>query len=154
MALSDMVDFVAYDEWGQLLLLAEVKGILDTSDDWVAKYRRNLLEHGTLPHVPFFLIATAERMYFWHQDHHTSMEELPHFTMDATAELKPYFEKFEQTAESARGEVLDLILLTWLTDIAEYGHSRVNEDPSLKWLSESGLLDGLKRARIELSAVQ
>jgi hypothetical protein len=152
MALPEGVDFVAYDERGRPVLLVEVKSIHETSELWATRFRRNLLEHGTLPSTPFFLIATPERLYFWRQD--ATEEEPPEFTMDATPELKPYFERFKQTPEGTGGEVLALILFSWLTDMAESGQSRVNEDSSLKWLSGSGLLEALKRARIELSAVR
>jgi hypothetical protein len=74
--------------------------------------------------------------------------------MDATAELKPYFERYKQTPEKTSGQALELILFSWLTDIAEFGQLRAKEDSSLRWLSESGLLEALKSARIELSAVQ
>jgi hypothetical protein len=152
MALPNRVDFMAYDERGQPVLLVEVKSMHETSELWAARFRRNLLAHGALPSAPFFLIATPERLYFWRQD--ATEEEPPQFTMDATAELKPYFERFKQTPAATSGEVLELILFSWLTDIAESGQSRVIEDSSLKWLSGSGLLEALKHARIELSAVR
>lgn len=152
---SREVDFIAYDERGQPVLLVEVKGRhKKTSELWAARFRRNLLAHGTLPKAPYFLIATPERMYFWRQDDQNPEEELPQFTMDATDELKPYFEKSDQTPGKTSGQALELILFSWLNDIAEFGQSRAKEDPSLRWLSESGLLDALKRARIELSVVQ
>jgi hypothetical protein len=148
------VDFVAYDERGQPLLLVEVKSRHQTSELWAARFRRNLLAHGTLPRAPFFLIATPERMYFWRQDDPIPNEELPQFTMDASDELKPYFERFKQTPEKTGGQALDLIFWSWLTDLAEFGQSRARQDSSLKWLSESGLLEALRSARIELSAAQ
>lgn len=73
--------------------------------------------------------------------------------MNATDELKPYFEKFNQTSEKASGEALELILLSWLVDLAESGQSRAKDDPSLNWLSDTGLLDALDNAHIEVSAV-
>jgi hypothetical protein len=148
------VDFVAYDEHGQPVLLVEVKSRHETSELWAARFRRNLLAHGTLPKAPFFLIATPERMYFWRQDDPSPNEEPPQFTLDATNELKPYFERFKQTPEKTSGQALELILFSWLVDLAEFGQSRANKDSSLKWLSESGLLEALRSARIELSAVQ
>jgi hypothetical protein len=151
---SREVDFVAYSDRGQPVLLVEVKSQRQTSDVWAARFRRNLLAHGTLPRAPFFLIATPERMYFWRQDDSRPIEEPPQFTMDATFELKPYFEKFEQASEKTGGQVLELILFSWLVDLAESGQLRAKHDSSLKWLSDSGLLDALSRARIEVSAVQ
>ena len=81
-------------------------------------------------------------------------EELPQFTLDATNELKPYLDRLGFTREKAWGEVLESIVFYWLNDIAERGQIRAKEDPSLRWLSESGLLEGLRRARIEISVVQ
>jgi hypothetical protein len=148
------VDFVAYDDRGQAVLLVEVKSSRETSELWAARFRRNMLAHGTLPRAPFFLIATPERMYFWRQEDPSPKEEPPQFTMDATNELKPYFEKFGQAPEKTSGQALELIVFSWLNDIAESGQLRARQDPSLRWLSESGLLEALGRARIELSPVQ
>jgi hypothetical protein len=148
------VDFVAYDERGQALLLVEVKGSHETSELWATRFRRNMLAHGTLPPSRFFLIATRERMYFWRQDDPSPKEEPPQFTMDAAKELKPYFDKFGQTPEKTSGQALELIVFSWLNDLAGFGQSRATQDASLSWLSESGLLEALGRSRIELSPVQ
>ncbi len=138
------VDFIAYGDRGQPVLLVEVKSQRQTSDVWAARFRRNLLAHGTLPEAPFFLIATPEWMYFWRQNDSVPREEPPQFTMDATRELKPYFEKFKQTSEKTGGQVLELILFSWLVDLAESVRLRAKHDSSVKWLStDSGLLDAL-----------
>ena len=148
------IDFVAYDQLGQPVLLAEVKSTQRTSDQWAAQFRRNLLEHGTLPNAPYFLIATPEHMYFWRQENSSPEEEPPQFTMDATRELKPYFERFQQTPEKTSGQALELILFSWLVDLARSGELRAQDDPSIRWLAESGLLEALRCARIESSALQ
>ena len=145
------VDLVAYDPFGQPILLAEVKSTHRDSDVWATQFRRNLLAHGTLPKAPFFLIATPDHLYFWRQEDPSTGEEPPQFTMDATRELKPYFERFKQTPEKTGGQVLELILFSWLVDLAQSGEARAKQDPSLNWLSESGLLDALRSARIESS---
>src|SRR5579863_7097830 len=142
------VDFVAYGDRGQPVLLVEVKSQRQTSDVWAARFRRNLLAHGTLPKAPFFLIATPERLYFWRQDDREPKEELPHYTMETADELRPYFEQWEQKPGTTSGQALELIVFSWLNDIAEFGQSRAKESLALGWLSESGLLDALKKARI------
>jgi len=148
------VDLIAYDRRGQALLLAIVKGAHDTSERWAAQYRGNLLSHDTLPAAPFFLIATPERMYFWRQRDGEPDGEMPQFTLDATREFKPYLDRLGFTAEKAWGEVLESIVFHWLNDIAERGQIRAKEEPSLRWLAESGLLEALRRGRIELSVVE
>ena len=151
---SREVDFGAYDDHGRAVLLVEAKSLRQTSEVWAARFRRDLMAHGALPKAPFFLIATPERLYFWRQDHSGSNEEPPQYTMDATKQLRPYFEKFKQTPEKIGREVLELILFSWLVDLAESGQLRAKQDSSLKWLSDAGLLDSLNSARIEVSAVQ
>jgi hypothetical protein len=150
------VDFVAYDDRGQAVLLVEVKSSHgpETSGLWAARFRRNMMAHGTLPAARFFMIATPERMYFWRQEGVSLTEEPPQFTIDAAKELKPYFEKFGQTPEKTSGQALELIVFSWLNDLADSGQSRAEEDVSLKWLSESGLLGALERTRIEFGRVQ
>lgn len=144
----------AYDQLGQPVLLAEVKNTRRDSTQWAARFRKNLLAHGTLPKAPFFLIATPEHMYFWRQEGQTREDEPPQFTLDATRELKPYFERFAQAPETTGGQALELILSLWLFELARSGESRAAEDASLHWLSDSGLLHALQGARIESSVLQ
>ena len=148
------VDFVAYDDCGHLILLGEVKGRRGISDQWAARFRRNMLAHGTLPNAPFFFIATPEHLYFWRQDRSLSGDEPPEFTIDAKNELKPYFEKSSQTPETISERGLELVVLSWLTDIARSGKARAKHDPSIRWLFDTGLIDALQKARIEMYPVQ
>jgi len=148
------VDLVAFNKRGQPMLLVEVTGQHGTSDVWAARYRRNLLEHETMPNAPFFLIATPERLYFWRQDDPSPQEEPPHFTMDPAAGLKPYFETFKEDPKTTSGEALEWILFSWLSDLSWSARLGAEEDPSLRWLSESGLLEALKGAHIESGEVQ
>jgi len=135
-------------------LLAEVKNQRGKSNEWAAQFRRNMLAHGTLPPSPFFLIATPDHMHFWNQADSDLAELAPQFTMDATSELRPYFEKLGQTPGRLGGPAFEMVVFAWLNDLAESGQARASEDPSLRWLSESGLLEALGRAHISLGAVQ
>jgi hypothetical protein len=71
-----------------------------------------MLADGTLPSAPYFLIATPERMYFWWQGGPGHDAEPPPCTIDASSELKPYFEKFGLTPEATGSEALKLIVLS------------------------------------------
>jgi hypothetical protein len=144
-------DVIAYDQAGSVVLLAEAKSRVGTSAEWAARFRRNMLSHGTLPKAQFFLIATPERLYFGKQDHPGVSDEPPEFTMDATREFKPYFDGLEKTSSAVSGPVLEILVLAWLTDIARTGDERSRNDPSMRWLSESGLIGSLEKARIEMN---
>jgi hypothetical protein len=147
------IDVIAYDQAGGVVLLAEANSRVGTSAEWAARFRRNMVAHGTLPSAQFFLIATRERMYFWKQDGPGGLDEPPEFTIDVTREFKPYFDKLEKTAQGVSDQALELLVLTWLTDIARTGDAKSKRDPSMRWLSESGLIDSLDKARIEMNPV-
>ncbi len=142
------IDFVAYDREGRVLLLAEAKSRHGTSESWAARLRRNLLSHGILPWAKYFLIATPERMYFWKQGDPNVAEMPPEFTIDAAKVFQPYFQKLHQEPSEIGPEAFDLLVLTWLTDIAR-SERTAKDDTSSAWLSEfSG---SLQEARIEMN---
>jgi hypothetical protein len=59
--------------------------------------------------------------------------------------------RLEKTSQKVGEEALELLVLSWLTDIARTGDARAKKDPSVRWLSESGLIDSLDKARIEMN---
>lgn len=145
-------DFIAYDRQGRAVLLVETKIRRGTSEQWAARLRRNMLAHGTLPWAKYFLIATPERMYLWRQEGVESADAPPEFTIDAEKELKPYFEKLRQDPSHIGPQAFELLVLTWLTDVAHSDDRRLKQQPSLRWLCDSGLIESLQRARIEMNA--
>lgn len=146
------VDFVAYDRNGQVVLLAEAKSRHGTSEHWAAGLRRNMLSHGILPWAKYFLIATPERMYLWRQERRNPADVPPEFTIDAAKVFQPYFQKLQQEPSKIAPEAFELLVLTWLTDIARPGDNNLKQDPSAAWLSE--LSGSLQQARIEMNPMQ
>lgn len=146
---SAPIDFIAYDADGTVVLLAEAKSRLGTSEMWAAKLRRNMLAHGVLPRAKYFLIATPERMYGWKQE--SGNEAPPQFTIDARQALGPYFAKLNQDPANVSPRAFELLVLTWLTDISRSAEYRADIDPSLRSLSDSGLLSSLRQAQIEMN---
>ncbi|MBZ5675612.1 MAG: hypothetical protein LAP61_15330 [Acidobacteriia bacterium] len=143
------IDLVAYDQEGRVILLVEAKSRHGTSEHWAARLRRNMLSHGLLPWSKYFLIATPERMYLWKQEHPNLSEAPPGFTIDASKVLQPYFQKLHQEPSKIGPEAFELLVLTWLTDIAGSGEEKPRQDPSSAWLSE--LTGSLRQARIEMN---
>jgi hypothetical protein len=146
------IDFVAYDRDGRVVLLAEAKSRRGTSEDWATRLRRNMLAHGLLPWAKYFLIATPERMYLWKQERNNPPEAPPEFTIDAAKVFLPYFQKLRQEPSEIGPEAFELLVLTWLTDVAQSHGRELKEDPSSAWLSE--LTGSLQQARIEMNPVQ
>ena len=146
------IDFVAYDREGGVVLLAEAKSRLGTSEGWAARLRRNMLSHGVLPWAKYFLIATPERMYLWKQQRPNPADVPPEYTIDAATVFQPYFERLHQEPSEIGEEAFELLVATWLTDIALYGDQNLKQDPSSVWLSE--LTGSLQQARIEMNPMQ
>jgi len=132
-------------------LLAEAKSRHGTSDVWAAKFRRNMLAHGLLPRSKYFPIATPERMYGWKQEDLSANDVPPQFTVDAQKALAPYFAKLNQDPGNIGPKAFELLVLSWLTDIAMSAEQNAEFDPSLKSLFESGLLSSLRQAQIEMN---
>jgi hypothetical protein len=145
------IDIIAYSPDGRVVLLAEAKSRHNTSDEWAAKLRRNMLAHGVLPPSEYFLIATPERMYGWRQAEFSANEALPHFTVNAREALERYFAKLDQGPKNVGPEAFELMILAWLTEIAESGEYQSRMNPSLRSLSDSGLISSLSRARIQMN---
>jgi hypothetical protein len=146
------IDFVAYDREGRVVLLAEAKSRRGTSEHWAARLRRNMLSHGMLPWAKYFLIATPERMYLWKQERPNPRDVPPEFTIDAAKVFQPYFQKLRQEPSNIGPEAFELLVLTWLNDIARSGEHNLKQDPSSAWLSE--LTGSLQQARIEMNPMQ
>jgi hypothetical protein len=144
------IDFIAYNSDGRVVLLAEAKSRRGTSESWAAKLRRNMLAHGLLPKSQYFLIATPDRMYGWRHENLPPNEIHPQFTVDAQTALAPYFAKLRQDPANISPRAFELLMLTWLTDIARL-EDQPEVHPSLRSLSESGLLSSLRRAEIEMN---
>jgi hypothetical protein len=146
------VNFVAYGRDGEVVLLVEAKSRRGTSEDWAAGLRRNMLSHGILPSSKFFLIATPDRLYVWKKGRSDQTPVRPEFTTDAAKVLQPYFQRLNQDPSRIGPEAFELLVLTWLNDVAGSVEGGAVEDTSLVWLSE--LAGSLREARIEMNAVQ
>jgi hypothetical protein len=146
------VDFVAYGREGEVVLLVEAKSRRGTTEGWAAGLRRNMLSHGFLPSSKFFLIATPDRIYVWRKGRPEQTAARPEFTTDAAKVLQPYFQRLNQDPSKIGPEAFELLVLTWLNDVAGSVAGSAVEDPSLVWLPE--LAVSLREARIEMNAVQ
>jgi hypothetical protein len=148
------IDFIAYDTDGKVLLLAETKSRRGTSKGWAAEFRRNMLAHDVLPSAKYFLIAIPDRMYGWEQNN-LSVGEVPQqFTIDARKVLAPYFKRLNLNSETISPSAFELLIHTWLTDIARSAEYRAELDASHESMSESSLFSSLEHAQIEMNAAR
>lgn len=62
----DSPDVAVLDSKGQPILIVEAKSRFDaTSDTWAAGTLRNLMAHGGVGDVPYFLLTLPDAFYLW-----------------------------------------------------------------------------------------
>jgi hypothetical protein len=134
---------------GQTILAIEVKAICDTSPEWAAQWRRNILAHGIYQHPPYLLMVFPNVFYLWVQpaikaeSNVLAQDRLPDYIIDAHSILQPYFDRANSTAQTIRGQSLEIIVMSWLSVIIHTDQSE-DLDDSLDWLMKSGLWQALR----------
>jgi hypothetical protein len=63
--MRNQYDIAAYSSDRQLVLIADIKAGKEISEENAAHFRRNLLAHGLLVEVPYFLLAYKTHFFLW-----------------------------------------------------------------------------------------
>lgn len=146
--MSQVADFVGYNQEGQILFIAEVKSRVSTSKVWAARLRRNLLAHGFLPKVPFFLLALPDKFYIWKDANNIPEETEPTYEINAVSLLKSYYEKGETSPETITEQSLELALTSWFNDLVQLGVPNDIPQEEKDILIKSGIVEALKGGHI------
>jgi hypothetical protein len=144
--MRNQYDIAGYSFDRQLVLIADVKAGKETSEENAAHFRRNLLAHGLLAEVPYFLLAYKTQFFLWKGTRDADSRP------DYKAAAKPVLEKYlGEIGESARGpgsESLEIAVKSWLSELA----SGVRAPDTLfapdQMLVESGLFERLKGGEV------
>lgn len=142
-------DIVLYDKYGQLTAVAEVKNKAGTSSDWAAGLRHNILAHGDMEPVRFFLLVTPDKLYLWRNARPGQADVLPEFELDAQPIFEPYFKRAGVSRDDASSNALELVVASWLSDVIRAADHPDALLEGQDWLTGTGLLDALKNGRIE-----
>jgi hypothetical protein len=130
-------------------LAVEVKNKSDTTPEWAAQLRRNLLVHGVFPRTPFFMLALPDRLYLWkHKD--TGWDAPADYVIDAADLLTPYSGADGTLRASVTQYALELMISAWLNDLIRA--EQIAPDEKLSWLSESGLFDAIRHGTLHTEA--
>jgi hypothetical protein len=146
-------DLAVYDREGQLILIVEFKSKLDTSSEWAAKFRRNILAHGDFPKVPYFLMVFPDKFYLWTDKEARLDESEPTYVIDASSIFQPYFENAGiKSEQQISGESLEIIFSSWLTSILYSPEVPNPADESQRWLIDSGLYAAIAGGSLHFEA--
>ena len=144
-------DLSVDDRNGQRMLVVEVKTKRNTSPEWAARFRHNILAHGTFPQAPYLVMVFPDRFYLW-TDANDQLEQEPDYIIDARPILQPYFEQAGVSDEQISGQSLELIVASWLLKIIHASQPFEDADTSQQWLMESGLYDAITGGKFEDTA--
>ena len=147
--MSIQFDYTIYDSGGQLAAVVEVKSTQGTSVEWAAEFRRNLLSHGGESRPTFFLIVTPDCIYIWKNAGIIPRIVAPDFAVDARPVFQPYFDAARLDASRVGGFAFEMIVSSWLTNLALV-RDPVAELPSHERVFiESGFVDAIRRGKVE-----
>ena len=145
-------DLALYDPGGRLVALAEIKNKRGTSREWAAQTRRNILAHGGISDVDFFLLITPDRLYLWKNAGTDPTQIPPTHEADAEAIFAPYFSSAGVEPRSVGGQAFELIVAVWLGDVMRSTVSTEGHVEDRNWLAQSGFRSAVKDGRIEYEA--
>lgn len=146
---NDDWDLSVYNRNGQRILDIEVKPKLNTSPDWAAQFRRNILAHGTFYKAPYFLMVFLDRFYLWTGVDAQSDQSQPTYSIDARPILQSYYEGAGITAEQISRQSLGLIIESWLWQIIHSDKYATDIDESQQWLVDSGLYEAIAGGKFD-----
>ena len=151
---SSSWDLLVNNRDGQPTLIVEVKSKTNTSSEWAAKLRRNMLAHGILPSVPYFLIVFPDKFYLWINKTEVYLieEKEPDYTIDASSILQPYFQKIGIQNNQITQQSLKLIIASWLNELIYSQEALEDVKKSQGWLIDSGLYNALVGGEINYGA--
>jgi hypothetical protein len=136
-------DIAVLNRRGEPVLLVEVKTRTGTSKDWAAKLRRNIMAHGLLPSVPYYMVATPDHFYLW-KDAGNSAEEIePSYEIDPRGIEGPTFVPEEKVGEFE----FEIKVASWLNRVINTPPEQANGSVG-ELLSRSGLRQALQGGKL------
>jgi hypothetical protein len=138
------IDLALRSRLGQLMVAVEIKNLWDTSSEWAAELRRNILAHGNFPHTQYFLLVTPDRLYLWKDGGVEPVAIAPSYESDAQPVFGGYIERSGLDPSDISRPAFELVVSSWLADLI-----RSDETPESSWMATSGFLDAIRAGRIE-----
>jgi hypothetical protein len=139
-------DIAGYSPTRELVLIAEVKWLKESSEENAVYFRRNLLSHRLLSEVPYFLLAYRSSFFLWRGASDPGAS--PDFKAPAKPVLKKYLGTFAESESGPGPESMESAVNLWLSELA----SGIQEpDPSSepdKMILDSGLYDRIKGGEV------
>lgn len=149
--MSMCADIAVHDRNHRLQLLVEVKSRQGASPQWAARMRRNLLAHGMIPQVDYFMLALPDSFYLWTSSN--ADDEMPAYVIDAKEALASYVGREGVSLGDISHYGLELLVASWLQDLIGSELSAETVVSGLRGLFDSGLYAAIKNSSVETESV-
>ncbi len=137
-------DIVVYDEFGQVVLLAEVKTpATTTSAQWAADVRRDITSQLRGFRPRYFLVVARDQSYLWTSP---AAESLPDVQLGTNELLGEYLRDVDATAATIPDTALELVVGIWLRDLTRGARRAAGVLPP-----QLGLAAAAENGRIEFA---
>jgi hypothetical protein len=148
--MKSSADLLLFNKRTQLILVAEVYSLLGKTADWAAQLRSNLLANDEdLPAGQFFLLALPDHFYLWKDCPSVPDPLQPTYEIDPTFLFESYYEGAPAGLIISR-ESIEIILMTWLTELARQKQLPAELRQSQPWLQDSGFFEAIREGQVIL----
>ena len=150
------------DRVGRPVLAAEAKSRFDTSRSWAAGTFRNLYVHGSIPEVPYFLLALPDVFYLWCDPGNKALKAFvdgetnafgnpqvsPDYSVPSWEIVRPYLGHpggRDPKPQDVSSYAMNLVLGAFLSDVLNARH--LTSENALRewwWLFDSGLYPAMR----------
>lgn len=138
MSSTAQADIVVFSRDKRPILIVEVKDTgAYTTPESAAGVRRSLMAHSLLPDAPFFMLVTAFDLFLWPKN--LAPRDPPGFTASSLSILNHYASHRSNRVKPGRGGALDIVIFSWLSDLASGIRSPSADSPADHMLIESGV---------------
>ncbi|MEK8015586.1 MAG: hypothetical protein VSS75_001875 [Candidatus Parabeggiatoa sp.] len=149
-------DVAVYSKEKQLQLVVEVKKnpneINVESQNWATQIRKNLFVHAGIPSTPYFLLADIpDYLYLWQNREPVNFDKAPDYIIKAKEILANYLNQAPSDSGISQYYYLEQAISSWLNEVVQSKIS-LSENPSLKWLSDSGLYEAIKSGSVVMES--
>lgn len=130
---------------GRPIAAVEVKNPQNLSRDVASEVRRNLLAHGLISQVPYFLLLSQDSGFLWERAEHNGLNAPPTYEFSMSKIVSRYWPG-TNLKERLSGSQLELIVLQWLLSLTSLPQEAYAEPE--KSLARSGFLESMRGATV------
>ena len=141
--MPSMPDILIFSPDRQLEAVVEVKNRRNAGEEWAIQFRRNLLAHGLIPPVEYFLLVFPDTVYLWRG----TEAEQPVTSVPTPEALGRFFDVLP--AGSSSETSLELVVSSWLKTLTAASMTEEESAEVAKWLVDAGLYERIRGGHVE-----